>query len=290
VRRSFAPGSEWLYLKVYTGAASADGVLTDTLGPVIAGLRTSGVVDRWFFLRYGDPDHHLRLRLHGNPAALREAALPALTVALTGPLADGTVFKVVLDTYQREIERYGGDAGIELAEQFHAADSDAVLQVLGMLEGEAGLDARWKLCLYAVDRLLIDAGLDLQQRRDWARRGAADYRREYPDAPNLESTIARRWRIERAAVSALLDDSAEHPYEPGRHVFRQRSEMIAPVLAELAERDRRGTLTVPVPGLLASFSHLHAIRLLRSAARTHELILLSFLDRHYTSQLARATR
>jgi lantibiotic biosynthesis protein len=49
-------------------------------------------------------------------------------------------------------------------------------------------------------------------------------------------------------------------------------------------------LNMPVPLLLASFSHLHAIRLLRSAARTHELVLLSFPDRHYTSKLARAPR
>ena len=53
---------------------------------------------------------------------------------------------------------------------------------------------------------------------------------------------------------------------------------------------RRGLLTQPFGHLLHSFSHLHAIRLLRSAARTHELILLSFLDRHYASQIARAPR
>ena len=35
VQRAFAPGSEWLYLKAYTGTASADRILTDTVGPVI---------------------------------------------------------------------------------------------------------------------------------------------------------------------------------------------------------------------------------------------------------------
>ena len=136
VQRTFAPGSQWLYLKAYTGTASADRILTDTVGPVIAGLRSAGVVDDWFFLRYTDPEHHLRLRLHGDPAALRDHALPALTDALAPLFGDGTVSKVVLDTYHREIERYGGDDGIELAEQIHAADSDAVLDVLGMLDGD----------------------------------------------------------------------------------------------------------------------------------------------------------
>jgi thiopeptide-type bacteriocin biosynthesis protein len=290
VRRTFAPGSQWLYLKVYTGTASADRILTETVGPVVGQLRDAGVVDHWFFLRYADPEHHLRLRFHGEPGALRDHALPALTDALAAHLGAGTVLKVALDTYDREIERYGGDEGIELAELFHAADSDAVLKVLGMLDGDDGPNARWKLCLYATDRLLADAGLDMQQRRDWAKDGAAGYRPEYPNAANLESGIGQRWRSERGELTALLDDTREHPYEPAREAFRQRSEQITPLLAELADRSRRGLLTQPLPNLLHSFSHLHAVRLLRSAARTHELILLSFLDRHYASQIARAPR
>jgi thiopeptide-type bacteriocin biosynthesis protein len=289
VQRTFAPGSEWLYLKVYTGTASADRILTDTIGPVIGQLRKTAVFDEWFFLRYADPEHHLRLRLHGDPAALRDHALPALTDALTPHLEDGTVSKVALDTYHREIERYGGDEGIELAEQIHAVDSDAVLNVLGMFDGEDVADGRWKLCLYATDRLLADAGLDMQQRRDWAKDGAVGYRTEYPGAHNLDSGIGARWRSERAELTALLDDAKGHPYESARQAFRQRSEQIAPLLAELADRRRRGLLTQQFEHLLRSFSHLNAIRLLRSAARTHELVLLSFLDRHYASQIARKT-
>ncbi len=289
LRRTFAPGSEWLYLKIYAGTASADQILTQTLGPVLEELVQGGTADRWFFLRYADPDHHLRVRLHGAPKALRDNALPALTDALNPHLDAGTVWKVALDTYDREIERYGGDAGIVLAEQIHAADSEAVLQVLGMFDDQdTGLDARWKLCLYATDRLLADAGLTLPQRREWAKNGAAGYRREYPNAPHLESGIAGRWRVERAGLTALLDDAADHPYEPARQVFRERSERARPLLAELADRDRRGILTVSPSTLLYSFNHLHAIRLLRSAARTHELVLHSFLDRHYAGLAARA--
>jgi lantibiotic biosynthesis protein len=290
LQRTFAPGSQWLYFKVYTGTASADRILTDTVAPVIGGLRNDGIIDEWFFLRYADPEHHVRLRLHGDPTALRDHALPAFTDALAPHLDDGTVSKVALDTYHREIERYGGDDGIELAERVHAVDSDAVLTVLGMFEGEDVAEARWKLCLYATDRLLADAGLDMQRRRDWAKNGAAGYRAEYPGAHNLDSGIGGRWRTERAELTALLDDTQDHRYEPGRQAFRQRSERLAPLLAELADRGRRGLLTQQFEHVLHSFSHLNAIRLLRSAARTHELVLLSFLDRHYASQIARTSR
>jgi lantibiotic biosynthesis protein len=289
VQRAFAPGCRWLYLKAYTGTASADRILTRTVGPVLGRLRNAGVIDSWFFLRYADPEHHLRLRLHGDPAALAAFALPALTDALAPRLADGTVWKVSLDTYQREIERYGGDHGIDLAEQIHAADSDAVVQALGLLDGGYGDDASdiaWKLCLYATDRLLADAGFDLRARRDWARAGAAGYRPEYPNAPGLDPAIGTRWRTERADLTRLLDDSVEHPYESARQVFRRRSERLAPLLTELRERADGGLLTAPFAGIVHSVSHLNAVRLLRSAARTHELVLLNFLDRHYAAAIA----
>lgn len=288
MRRTFAPGSEWLYLKVYTGTASADRILTEAIAPVVRVLRNGGIIDSWFFLRYHDPDHHLRIRLHGNPFDLRDAALVTVTDALSPYLDDGTISSVAVDTYHRELERYGGDAGIELAERMHAADSDAVVDLLGMLDGDDGPDARWKLALYAMDRLLADARMSLTQRREWARDGAARYRAEYPNAPNLEGGIAARWRTERRDVTALLDDGVEHPYGAGRQVFRDRSEVSVPLLAELADRARHGRLTQPFPYLVHSISHLNTVRLLRSAARTHELVLLSFLDRHYASLLARS--
>ena len=209
VQRTYPPGSQWLYLKVYTGTASADRILVDSVGPVIGALQNNGVFDDWFFLRYADPEHHLRVRLHGDPAALRDHALPALTDALAPRLDDGTVSNVALDTYHREIERYGGDAGIELAEHIHAVDSDAVLDVLGMYDGDDMADARWKLCVYATDRLLADAGLDIQQRRTWAKNGAAGYRTEYPGAPNLDSGIGARWRSgDRESSGAQARESA----------------------------------------------------------------------------------
>ncbi|SCX33559.1 lantibiotic dehydratase [Mycolicibacterium fluoranthenivorans] len=289
VQRTFAPGSQWLYLKAYTGTASTDRILTGTVGPVLRGLRQAGTVDSWFFLRYADPEHHLRLRLHGDPVALRDHALPALTDALAPRLGDGTVWKVVLDTYHRETERYGGDHGIELAERIHAADSEAVVRVLGLLDGVSGEDAAdigWKLCLYATDRLLTDAGFDLPQRRDWARAGVAGYRPEYPNAPDLDPGIGSRWRTERSDLARLLDDGSDHPYEAARRIFRERSLALVPLFAELRHRADCGALTTPFEDVVHSVSHLNAVRLLRSAARTHELVLLNFLDRHYASRIA----
>src|SRR6185295_17125698 len=56
VRRNFPPGSEWFYAKLYTGQATADQILTETIAPIVADQPA------WFFIRYGDPHWHVRFR------------------------------------------------------------------------------------------------------------------------------------------------------------------------------------------------------------------------------------
>ena len=74
--RSFPPGSEWIYAKLYGGASAADRVLREIVAPLVEKTLDSGAADRWFFIRYGDPDRHLRLRLHGEPARLLGEVTP----------------------------------------------------------------------------------------------------------------------------------------------------------------------------------------------------------------------
>ncbi|MEK8106376.1 thiopeptide-type bacteriocin biosynthesis protein [Micromonospora sp. M12] len=65
------PGGEWLYALVYCSGERQDELLR-AVPALAAGLD----VDRWFFLRYGDPDPHLRLRFHGAPAVLTTGCCP----------------------------------------------------------------------------------------------------------------------------------------------------------------------------------------------------------------------
>src|SRR5262249_37635552 len=151
---SFPPGSEWLYVKLYTGPAILDQVLRDVVGPLVETVLRAGAVDRWFFIRYGDPDWHLRLRFHGEPARLHPAVLPALQAAAAPLLAGGRAWRLQLDTYEREVERYGGPEGIVLAERLFHADSEAILALAGLLAEDARGDLRWRLALVGMHLLL----------------------------------------------------------------------------------------------------------------------------------------
>src|SRR6185369_531759 len=134
VRRSFPPGSEWLYVKLYTGTATADVLLREVVAPVVREAISSGVADSWFFIRYGDPEWHLRLRFHGDPRELHARVLPLLGDAVAPLLDDRRLWRLQLDTYEREVERYGGAEGVALVERLFGIDSAAVLDLLELLE------------------------------------------------------------------------------------------------------------------------------------------------------------
>jgi thiopeptide-type bacteriocin biosynthesis protein len=276
--RSFAPGSEWLYLKVYTGTATADSLLLGAIAPVLAEARAGGVVDRWFFLRYSDPEPHLRVRLHGDAARLASEVLPALRPRLD-PELEGRVWRVELGTYVQELERYGGPHAIETAEELFAADSDAVLEILAR---SGSLDDRWRVALAGVHRTFEDLGLDEDVQQRLARAMRDGYAHEVSADALLKRQIGERYRTERKALEPLIDPAAGP--DPA---LARRSEASAPLVARLRALRDAGRLTVTFEDLAGSLAHMHVNRLLRSAQRAHEMVIYDLLDRLYMARAAR---
>jgi thiopeptide-type bacteriocin biosynthesis protein len=292
VRRTFPPGSEWLYAKLFAGPATVDQLLRDVVQPVIETALSKGALDRWFFVRYGDPDWHLRLRFHGQPARLHGEVLRAVQAAAAPLLDDGRLWRVQVDMYEREVERYGGALGIELAERVFHADSEAVLALAARLPEDARGDVRWRLAVLGTDRLLSDLGFDLETRLAIIRRARDSFSAEFRADAGLQHQLGTKFRPERTGLEALLEATSggEDRLAPGKEVLRLRSERLVPIVDKLRSCARAGRLTVSLPVLAVSYLHMHANRLLRSAHRAQELVLYDFLARLYQSRAARAQR
>ena len=268
-QRVFVPGSEWLFAKIYTGPSSADRLLIGPIAKLVEELRRDGVIDRWFFLRYHDPDSHLRVRFHGD------VALPRLRAALQTHLDAGVVARLELATYDREVERYGGWAGIELAEELFCVDSDAVIALLSELDGDD--DGRWKCAVAGADRLLDDFGCPLETKRSIVQNLRMTQAGRFAVDKPLVRQLGDRYRRLRAEVEAAMQDRAR---------FDERSRRFAPVIEEL----RRRELTAPLSAIARSLVHMFLNRLFRGAHAQHEYVVCDFLDRAYESAAMRARK
>lgn len=285
-----APGSSWLFAKLYSGLSTADHLLVHILAPLMLELRGSGEVDCWFFIRYSDPEPHLRLRLHGEPTVLWGSVLPRLHVALEPSLKDGRLWRFQLDTYEPEIERYGGFENIELAEQVFAVDSEAALELITLYAGDEGADARWRLAIRSIDDYYTCLNFPLENRKCMADKARERFAIELGlDKKQASRMLGDKFRTGRYFLETLLNSvpGTNHPLSAGIMVLDRRTERLRPLFTKMLELQAADKLTHPVENLLDSFIHMSTNRLLRSLPRAQEGVIYDFLTRIYESRMAR---
>lgn len=286
VDRRFPPGSPWLYLKLYGGEALADDVLTGPLADLTSDLlEDRTIVDWWFFLRYRDDDPHLRIRWHARAGEWSDVVLRRLREITDTALDQGFLHRVEVGTYEREVERYGGPSGIELAEQIFCIDSAAVTAVLRLENGEALAVLRGRAATLGTDRLLADLGLSYEQRLDWASATADALRKEFGGGTDLAKSLGRSFRDRRAELTALLNDEGSDGLAD---VLAERSTRLSPVVATLRARADRGLLSCSMADLAGSLVHMYLNRLMRSDQRASEMVVADWLCRIYRARLATA--
>ncbi|GGM71997.1 lantibiotic dehydratase [Longimycelium tulufanense] len=195
--RPHLPGGDWIYAKLYCSAARQTEILGQQLPALLADVDEH--VDRWFFVRYADPEPHLRLRFHGSATDLNRKVLPRLHDWASQVCAARLARRLVLDTYLPETERYGDPATLTLAERVFHTDSVAVVRHLETLEDENTEVVAAATCLHLVRNAHGDAGWE-----KWALQ-------TFP-----RSVAGLDWREVADAVGKFVDPS--RPGEPGPQV------------------------------------------------------------------------
>lgn len=289
VPRVFAPGAEWRYFKFYTAPGMADRLLAEVVAPLAALHEEVAPGEPWFFIRYSDPEPHLRVRFRGGRGALQ--TLDERVWSLAGPFVEnGSIHRVSVDTYVREIERYGGGRAIELAEAWFRHDSAAVLRLVEHVRAAEDEGVRWKAVAMGFDRLLADFGLDYEGRQRVVAGAREAFGREFSAGPAVRRRLAKRLRAERADLEALLggDVGDDDRFAELDRVFRKRSARTKEVVREYQRLDESGALECPLDEVLRSFTHMHANRMLPASARAQEFVIHDFLSRTYWSLVARS--
>jgi thiopeptide-type bacteriocin biosynthesis protein len=249
------PGSDWLFAKVYFLPPYEEDLLVGPIRTLTSEVLGAGYADSWFFMRYEDPDPHVRVRWHGDPATLNTKLAPVLLTWGAELVRDGYVQRFCLDTYDQEVERYGGPAGMELAERLFAADSTAVVDLLQLVDSRKLDIERAQLGVYTVDMLLSALGLDLAERTHLYAGGLRD-RKE----------TSEEFRQEQSAFRSVLGDpdwlSGQPAGAEAAAILAVRNRAVRAVGAELDLLADIGQLGKAKQHLARSFVHMHCNRLL----------------------------
>ncbi len=288
IQRNFAPASEWVYFKLYGGPVTLDKVVCGTLQRIVDWAERSEIISTWFFIRYGDPDHHLRVRFRLRNRTDFGHLVEHVRTSLLGDLDVGRVRKIELGTYEREIERYGSDQAIEIVEKIFEGDSRLVIQLLTAAMAE-NQDRRHWLAFSSAITLLEDLGCDIPDALELVKTCTAFYGRRFrSDRPQFRKALAARIRRDRATVTGYLNRDVEVLGTQAWHAIQQRTVQIRPFVAALRRIAESGVRHADPRLLAQSLLHMHLNRLFAALPNENEFVVYDRLVRHYQSLLSRS--
>ena len=284
--RTNPPGSKWLYVKIYGGSAILDDILVSDVLSLAEELKRRQLIVRWFFVRYSDPDYHLRLRYESANEEVSSEVFSIVTKTFAPLLRERLIWSVQLDTYEREIERYGGPEGMSASEDIFHADSDAVLSILLAIRAEDS-DARWRAALVGVDRLFSDLKLDSRDRQHLCSRLTHYLQLEFGFDDRSRKWVANVYRTEGSELAAMLGEGTESSFASSslKSLWSARSARIASAVEQLRLSATANRLKATLGDLATTYAHMHVNRVIPADQRLHEASIYDLLFRLYRRQV-----
>ncbi|SFF99309.1 lantibiotic dehydratase [Pontibacter chinhatensis] len=279
-KRTFAPGEEWLYFKIYCHPSRANQLLAHTLLPLCHKLQQAGAVTQWYFVRYRDPDYHLRLRLKVLSGAGQ--VMEQVSRKLSGSLRQGLLQDVQLAVYEQELERYGPEL-IETAEQVFWANSRWVGEYLRQVPFGEEEYAFYHMAFLGLEEVLEAFGFSAGEKETLLEQLYHTFYQEFGATKALRLSLAATYRELSQVPGILSDDGIKYspPLKKQRKAHREALQMMAK-LAEKLPFQRRQQLA-------SDLMHMHLNRLLSDRSRQQELVIYFCYWKYCRSARARST-
>jgi thiopeptide-type bacteriocin biosynthesis protein len=288
IQRNFILGESWLYYKIYSAPRTSDIFIAEVLKPLTDELMEQNIIDQWFFIRYADPNHHLRVRFQFSDLNNIGVVIARLQPFLTQFLDDFLIWEVQTDTYKREVERYGENT-MHLSETLFYNDSKMIVDFLHSIYEVEDDQIRWLFSLKAIDAFLDSFLMDDTEKLSLLTPLQDSFRAEFNVTKLLAKQVNDKFRAERQHINNImsLELHGNHSYAPFFQFLIRKQEMDTPVAAQILSLHKQGKLQVPLQSLLASYVHMLMNRLFKSKNRLHEMVCYDFLYRYYKSKIAK---
>lgn len=283
VNRHFHIGSEWLYIKIYSGTDTTERILKEIISLLTKELISNRVVSKWFFVRYSDPEHHIRIRFKGEDK-FWSRTLEELYKHLNSYVNKG--IKIQTDSYEREIERYGTST-MESSETIFYYDSETVLKFLNLLEDDDDEKYRWIFAMRGIDALLDDFCLALEEKCSLLKMIRQSFLLEFNANKYLTRQIDNKYRNEMKFIWDHMNCNNDklNGFEEPSLILQERSKKLIPVIKAVKDKIRLNK-NLDINQYITSILHMFINRLFQSNHRKQELIIYYFMFKYYSSLVA----
>lgn len=287
VKRNFIIGDEWLYYKIYTGHKTSEKILTEIIKPITEELLNKKIIDKWFFIRYNDPKFHLRIRFHITGDGIKQI-INFIQTALKDYTENFHIHSIQIDTYKRELERYGKNT-IEEAENLFGLESIMVTEMADAIEGDDGEEIRWKFAIKAVDVFYSDFGFNLNMKLSIFEILKDNFGKEFNFNKNLKKQLDNKFRENRTTLESILkNEGDEYNFlKPVLQHINTKSNNSKPIVKKILDIKKQNKLKIEFHNLMSSYSHMLINRIFLVNPRLNEYVIYYLLHKYYKSEIAR---
>lgn len=283
IKRKYILGDEWLYYKVYCGSRTADTILEDLIAPLVQQLLEEKLISHWFFIRYNDPDSHLRLRFKLVNIDYIGEVIKKCKKSFSVFIDESLIWKVQVDTYVRELERYGNST-MEFSEQIFFYDSQLVIKGMSLMKDEKSY---FLFILKSIDSFLNQFELKETEKLNFYIENAKTFKEEFKVQKTTKISLDRKYRDLRSNFENIMDGNYSNIYIQAIHFLGEREDNISAIVDKMLELEKAKKIEITIRNLLNSYIHMFLNKAFRNKQRFHEMIVYDFLSRY---QLSRAKK
>ncbi len=270
--RKFLPGSEWIYFKIYTGVKTSDIILLEVLKQLIEEFKSEKLIQKWFFIRYNDPKPHLRIRFNITIPNKYYILLHKISSLFGEYLNSGEISNIVIDTYKRELERYG-ESSIEYAEELFFRSSELILNFL-----EYDDEEKIMVALLYIDCILSELGLSNEEKTNWIKNFDNAFKTEFNTDKSLNSQLKKKYIDFQPKYFEFIKTIA---FKDIKYLITNNISDIHIVIEKILELEKKECLNVEMRDYFQSIFHMHINRLFVSNQRLFEMIIYDYMLRFY---------
>lgn len=268
VKRSFILGEEWLYMKIYTGHVTSIDVLINEIKDLKNILLNMNYIDKWFYIRYNDPEFHIRVRFKIIDNNNLTQIIKLINDKLSLLIKNKKIWKVDFSPYNRELERYNWN-DIDNVESLFYADSDFSIN---LLEYQKTLtNNSWIIILRSIDDILDAFQYSLEEKYELINLMYDSFWKEFNSDKNIKKSIDKKFRTFEKEIDSLFFDYPECLCK----AFIERKKHLSKIIFSTNNLD----------SLMWSFIHMHVNRVIKSNPRFHELIIYGILEKYYRKKI-----
>lgn len=280
IKKRFFPGDEWLYYKIYCGYKISDTILLEIIKPFTEQLIKENYIKKWFFIRYNDPNYHIRFRLELTDTRNIGYIINKFSGLIQGYIESKSIWMLQIDCYDREAERYGLST-MELSEDIFFNDSLEIADYLSRHrneETENNLISKSIFSLTLIDFYLSNFKLSDTQKLKIMEKSRDSFYKEFDINKDNKKQIERIYLTQKETIYKELLDSSN---AISSIALKRNIEEILKVI------DQNSISENKVLYLISSLIHMSLNRLYYSNNRIHELVCYDLMWKFYKSKISR---